>query len=215
MNSLLKKELLVNQQFLLLVIVFIPGAYVMNLSPVFIYAGLMLGLVVNLFYCDDKSKANQFMVSLPVDRKSLVTARFLFSFLAILIFLAYTVLIDQIAHLWLAYFSYSPITVSTALLALGAVLILSSLSFPIYYKLSFMKALTANIIIMVVTPVALITAGSLLYHREEAIIKKLVDTVISIVQNQPVVIGGLVILLTVIGSYQLSKRIYTHKDLVS
>lgn len=58
MTALLKKDLFINRNYLLMILFLIPYLYVMNISPAASFVGLQIGLLIGMFYCDQQAGIN-------------------------------------------------------------------------------------------------------------------------------------------------------------
>lgn len=52
--------------------------YIINIPPIFLFTIFFLSFLITLFYYDDKSNVNRFLVSQPVSKKKVVQSRYLF-----------------------------------------------------------------------------------------------------------------------------------------
>ena len=108
MKTIMKKDLLLHQSAFLVILLLIPFTYIVNIYPIPPVIGGFYGYFIGLFYYDQKVNANQFLVSLPITRATIINARYVFTILTFLGLLVYWYLIDFIAHNVLPYLSFEP-----------------------------------------------------------------------------------------------------------
>lgn len=86
MLALLKKDLLLNSwlsysSFCL----FILGAYITIPSPYIIFFISFFAFCYSVFYSDDRYRVNQFIISLPIKRKTMIQSRYLYCMLIVVL----------------------------------------------------------------------------------------------------------------------------------
>lgn len=139
MIQMIKREYVLNKLFFLSVYLLFPFIYLVNISPIFMYFGIILGYIFNLFYYDHHNQLNHFIVSLPIKKSNIVLGRYASSFTFMTVSLLYLWLIDTLAHYafslieFLPTIEYKPITASTIIGTFILITIAVTVSMPIYY----------------------------------------------------------------------------------
>lgn len=213
MTALLKKDLFINRNYLLMILFLIPYLYVMNISPAASFVGLQIGLLIGSFYCDQQAGINQFLVSLPVSRREIIRARYLFAALFAFLTLAYLVLIDQLAHRFLPYFEYPPVSGRTAFIFVCVSLVIYALSFPIYFRFSYILALVVQVLLFILLPGAFFLALKLLVKGDAPWLFHGAGRIFASFSDHPFLIAPPAALASYLLSLFLSQRIFMKKDL--
>lgn len=65
-------------------------AYLVAIPPTFLFIVSTVAIPIFIFYYDDKNKVNRFVVSLPIEKKTLISSKYIFMFV-----LALTILLFQ------------------------------------------------------------------------------------------------------------------------
>lgn len=79
MFPLIKQHFLINSLISYLMIAgLITGAYLVAIPPTFLFIITILSLAIILFFYDDKNNVNQFMISLPIAKKTMIQSRYLY-----------------------------------------------------------------------------------------------------------------------------------------
>lgn len=94
MIQLMKRDLLLNWNYLLVICLVTPVLYVvnpphLNILLFFLYSLVMHMLIFNGFYNDTKNKVNQWIISLPIKKQHVVLSRYLFFLLTFFVFMLY------------------------------------------------------------------------------------------------------------------------------
>ncbi len=147
MGALVKKDFVLNRSYLIMTAVMMPLVIFFDMSRAFMFVGLMIGLVFSTAHAESESKSEQFVVSLPVERSTMIWARFLFIMSASVLTLGYTLVVDKIAHRLFPNLLYGPMTFTHSFYYLCAVVILTSISLAFFSSLSFRMALGAQIVL--------------------------------------------------------------------
>lgn len=216
MLQMMKRDYYINKSYFLIVLLIFPFIYVLDISPQFIYAGIIVGCIFNLFYYDGHNHVSRYIVSLPVNRCHIVRGRYFFLFIVSVTFLVYLWVIDMLAHYffpminnWIFFeTSYPPITPIVLMVTFIAVVIIVGVSVPIYY---FFQSIIKSWIVQS----ALLFIGVLgIANFGKYISESIVITILDIINIQPVLIP---ITLTFTGfyvSYKLSATIFAKRDIV-
>ncbi|RDW15594.1 ABC-2 transporter permease [Oceanobacillus chungangensis] len=209
MLQILNKEFQLSFSNIILTIIFIPIAYILNISSIFLYIGFMFGFIFYAFYYDGKNHANRFIKSLPIKLRHVVLARHLFQLGLSIIVLIYLSIIDALVHHYLPYFSYQPISWITVLILFALTSFISAVSYPIYY---YFQSFTTAVAVQIgsLTILASLTGIALnLFHVQ---LEPFIFFILDLIEFQPT----LIIILFSIGclflSYLLSSWIYARKE---
>src|SRR5699024_10656733 len=97
MLQMVKRDFQIHSYQLIPIFIFTPLVYVMNTSIVAIYLFAVFYLNFIVFYSDQKSHVNQFLVSMPLQRKSITLGRYVFFLISSLIIIVYHLVIDRLA----------------------------------------------------------------------------------------------------------------------
>lgn len=215
MKALLKREILLNQSFLWVVLLMLPFSYVINVGGVPVVVGVMVGFISGLFYYDEKSGMDKFVVSLPFTRKEVINAKYVFAILFMFFIFVYVLFVDKAAHYFLDYLHHEPFTISSWFMFYLISLIVMAFFFPFYIKFSFMFAFIFQIFTMMLGPVALsafvywLTKKTSLWNY----IEDYVQNILLMLEKNPIPILLAVAIVTMVISWLISQRIFFKKDL--
>lgn len=219
MIEMMKRDYYINQMYFLFVVIFIPFIYVFNLSPLFIFIGMMIGSIFNLFYYDNHNHTNRFIVSMPVNRNVVVLSRYLSIMIVTIILLIYLWIIDYLAHTfilpfisdWIPAFEIQPVSLILLMFTFFAVVVITSVSIPIYYYFqSFMKSLIAQGVLFVIG----IIGFTLFILFMDYIPEKVILLVLDLIDFQPIVSFIVCIAICLTVSYKVSTFIFAKRDIV-
>ncbi|MEN1967448.1 ABC-2 transporter permease [Lentibacillus sp. N15] len=208
MVHMLKCDLALNRGFIEFVIFFIPIIYLLNLEPIYMYSGLMMGICFNTFYSNAKDKANRFIVSLPISKFVIVSSRYIFFLSVIAGCVIYQGLIDILIHEWLPSLQMKPLTIMSIGWIFIIISIATAIALPIYYMCrSFMMA---TVIIFSVLLIVAFSLGMLSAAVND------VATFFSALNNMVsypwMLISILITLVCTVLSFQLSLWIFRRSD---
>lgn len=146
-----------------------------HLGPVLVSFFISYLLLVALFQTDDRDKTDILVISLPVSRTEIVSARYLFLFLFIFLVCLLGLGAEYAAgRLFPGKFQ---IDVSENLLALAVPLIFAAISFPAYYKLGGIRA--QRVVMGILFAIAILPAVlSNVFHVASAKVPDSVKTVV-------------------------------------
>lgn len=214
MLQMMKRDFLINRFYFLIIFLALPVFYVMDLSPLFMFAGMMLGGLFNVFYYEGHNHVNRFISSMPIKKEITVIGRYIFLQLVILFFILYLWVVDIVSHYGLPYISYQPLTLFSLILTITFINIIIAISIPIYYFFqSFMKSLLfqgALFIMFVVSFIIIVRNFDLLSIHFIASALTMIESLLSV---QPYLVPILFSIVCLFLSYKLSVRIFTKKDI--
>lgn len=147
-DILVQKKTFVGALLYLVFFVFVFQSLKGNMYTAAIVAFAYL-MVMGGFAYDDKTKSDIMLNSLPIKRENVVMAKYisLFAYIAIgtIAFIAITSVISLLNMPIKTY----PVTIELIVSAIFAVSLLSSICFPLMFKLGYIKAKTFNMILFV------------------------------------------------------------------
>lgn len=144
-----------------MVLLFIPLSYLLSASISFLGYGLIIGFLAGIYYYDKQSEINRYLVSLPVTRKQIILARYLFCLLVTVSFYLYMFILDFLFFEYFYEMIYgsvpmglmnNPMSLSSLYIYLGGAIILLSIYLPVYVKLPYFVALAIQMISLVLLP---------------------------------------------------------------
>lgn len=208
MNALLKRDFYMSMANFLMIAITLPLFYLLKMSPHFMYLVIMYSFAWGLAYYDDHAKIHAFLASLPLKRKQIVQARYLFIIICGFVVGVFCLLLDRIFRL---FFQYDVIAFNGksffVLFCVGLLLI--SFSLPFFYQFRF----TISIILQIILLVVLVTVGiyslRFIYERELTWLIEIAEWIYAHYQ----VSLSITMVLFLILSYFLSVRIFHKKDL--
>lgn len=215
MKALLKKELLLNHGFIWTIVIMLPLSYIINVGGVPVMTGVMFGYVIGLFYYDNQSGINKFVVSLPITRKDVINAKYVYSIIFMFVVFLYFFLVDKIAHMYLNYLNYEPINFSALLSFYLVTLMIIAIYIPFYIKFSFMTAFLFQLISMMVGPIAFFGLLNWIGTRTNIFdyIEDFVLSFVMFIQKNPFVVFVPLTIILLFISWFISQRIFMKKDL--
>lgn len=211
MKALLKKDFLLNQSFIWTLLLMLPLSYVINVSGMPVMVGIMLGFVIGLFYYDNQSGMHKFVVSLPITRKEVIHAKYMYSIIFMFLAFLYYYFVDQIAHMVLNYLDHEPLTFTSWFMFYLITLMVITFYIPFYVKFTFMFAFIFQIISMVIGPVVL--AGFVIWLDVKTNILDYINSFIMIIKNRPFLVMIPSTIVVIFISWFISLRIFLKKDL--
>ncbi|MFD2628623.1 ABC-2 transporter permease [Oceanobacillus kapialis] len=208
-GSLMKKDFYINGIYYLIILGLIPLFYVMETDQYYLYFGIMIGFLFNLFYYDHRNHVNRFIGSLPVKLRNVVLSRYITMFSILVCFVLYVWLVDSLAHYGLPYLETQPMTTIEIMILFTFISITISISMPIYYLVkTFMKAIGIQMGLLVFGTFAF---AIMLGNEYITFYEPLLLGLFKLIDIQPYVMLILISLLFLYLSYELSAWIYTKK----
>lgn len=140
MLHLMKRDYYVIHLYMLVILLAIPFIYIAQISSLFAYVGIMMGFIFNVFYYEGHNHVSRYIVSVPVSKSQIVLSRYMFLVITATLLLLYIWFIDILAHylssvirFWSPDFTNQPITFQTVLFLFMGILVIASITIPIYY----------------------------------------------------------------------------------
>ena len=162
---------------------------------------------------DDKSKSDIMLNSLPISRNTIVTARYVSTFIFAAIAVAYYVILTNIIKISGLPLKVYPITLEEIVAALFAITLLSGIYFPVFFKFGYIKSRVVNIVLFFGLFFGL---GILLPQMIKNMDKEFAESIIRSFINQPDILIAVEILAVIIGllviSYILSLKFYKERE---
>lgn len=216
MLQMMKRDYIINKVYFLIVILLVPFIYALDMSPQFIYVGIVVGCIFNVFYYDGHNHVSRYIVSLPVSRNHIVLGRYTFLLIVAVTFLLYLWMIDMLVHYffpminnWIFFAtSFQPITPAVIIFTFIPIIIVVAVSVPIYYFFqSFIKSLLAQGALLFIGVLCMAIFGK--YIPESIII-----IIIDMINIQPVLIMFILSIICLSISFKLSATIFTKRDII-
>ncbi|WP_404454574.1 ABC-2 transporter permease [Oceanobacillus kapialis] len=208
-GALMKKDFYINGIYYLIISALIPLFYVMEVDQHYLYYGIMIGFLFNLFYYDHRNHVNRFIGSLPVKLRNVVWARYITMFLILVCFILYVRLVDSLAHYGLPYLEFQPMTALEIMILFTSISITIAVSMPIYYLVkTFMKAIGIQMGLLLFST---FTFAIMIGNDYITFYEPLLLGVFKLIDIQPYLMLTLISLLFLYLSFLLSAWIYTKK----
>ncbi|MGN7400277.1 ABC-2 transporter permease [Cytobacillus praedii] len=217
MYHLIKKDILMQKRALklsVLLIIFFTFT-LSNIGP----AGLTIGvlaityqLVLGASALEDKNNSDVILISIPIKRTTIVLSKYV----SIYIYAAYAILGFYLISLIVNLLNLPldiPINLSGLILAIIAVTLFCSISFPLIFKYGFLKAKMANLIIFFV----FVSGGTgLASYLSDNNNLKLSQNIITFFSNRSDLVISMILMvpliLIIICSYLISLTFYRKRE---
>ena len=219
MYNLLLKDILIQKKVLTLGSIYI---LVMAFSFQSTGEGMFISGIVAFVYMliqtacayDDKNKSEIMLNSLPLTRRCIVTERYLsiFIFMAIGI-IEYGIIRFIVNNLVFLPIEMFPITLEGLLGAIFPIALISSIYFPVLFKVGYVKAKMINFLLFFGVFFAIIPIGYRLKNSEyDPMFQNIIDFVNT--RSQIELAGGMLLIICImLGiSYMLSVHFYKNRD---
>lgn len=141
-DFLIQKKTFLFSVFAILLFTIIDSSILMTYFVTITYIWIMTACAI-----DDKNKADYMLNSLPIKRETIVLARYLSVFIFSGISFIIYIFINNIVSLFNISLSFRPLTFLDFLLALTAIVFLSCLYLPFYFKFGYSKSRILNFIL--------------------------------------------------------------------
>lgn len=196
---------------LIIFIIFLFGSFFNEGIAVFLPLCFgMLGL--SSFSFDSNAKSDKYLLTFPINKKDFVKARYIYMFLFILFGMVLGLICTIIVQLFnLKNSNIMQIIGEDFLFLLYsslAIIILQSIQIPIMYKYGAEKGRIIQLIVIVLLSLCI----SILFVILGKIINFPLDSLITMIKNYIVLIIGSIAILSYLGSYTLSCKIYKKKE---
>jgi len=144
-DILVQKKTFIGALFYLVFLVVAFQSLEMNMFTAAIVAFVYL-LVIGGFAYDDKSKSDIMLNSLPIKRENIVMSKYISLFVYIAIGTIAYIAVSFVISLLNTPIKTYPVTIELIVSAVLAVSLLNSISFPLIFKLGYVKAKVFNMI---------------------------------------------------------------------
>lgn len=133
LRQLYVKDLKISSLYILLFALFILLTYLFHVNSMGINMTVILGFLILLFYFDYQHHVLRSLVSMPINRKQIVRARYVFLYSLTIVFMLFIWLVDSIAfnNLYLGTFTY--LTAKDIVHYFVMVTLLLAVYLPIFY----------------------------------------------------------------------------------
>ncbi|WP_058949212.1 ABC-2 transporter permease [Oceanobacillus picturae] len=208
-TTLMKRDFYINAIYFLIIALAIPALYIIEMAEFYLYFGIMMGFLFNLFYYDHRNNVNRFIGSLPVKLQHVVLSRYVLLLVVVVGFLLYTWLVDSLAHNGLPYIESKTMSSIEITILFTLISIAISISIPIYY---FVKSITTalaiqgGLLIFGTFTFAILTGNELITFHDSLLL-----WFFDLIEIQPIVMLIIISLVFLYLSYLLSARIYIKK----
>lgn len=166
MFHLIKKDLLIQKRsvYLSVLLILLFSFYLTKVGTM----GLLLSvlsvtymLTLGAFAIEEKNDSNKMLVSLPIKRKTIVLSKYL----SVPILALFALFINELIHLLVHGFQLPletiPISPKAALWSILASMLYGSISFPLIFKLGYLKSKMMNFLLFFL----LISGGTYLFEK--------------------------------------------------
>jgi hypothetical protein len=198
--------------YILILLAIIPISYAIHFpsSDIFIWA--LLSFLFIVFLIERQNNVDQFLVSLPVRRKEMVRARYLFLVLLAILFVGFLWFVDFVWHILLPSSDFSRLDIKEIIQQFWLTTVLFSIYIPVFYFFKqfihaatfFMISFTCLIYLNV------LAAGNPLITFDDSI-RAFIFELFTI---QPYLMPILLSIICLCISYQLSVQIFNRRDII-
>ncbi|MFS0674077.1 ABC-2 transporter permease [Ornithinibacillus sp. 179-J 7C1 HS] len=213
MLQLLYKDIRVTRLYLLLFFPVVLASYFFHVNNLDIFMTIIIGYLILLFYYDYHNQVYKFIGSLPVKRTQIVLARYLFLILLLIGAFTYIGIIDYFVLHHLNFLGdFRNQTINDVLKNFTITAILIAIYTPIFYLVkNFIYGIT---VFMIVHFLLVFTYNMILFNDFITIDDKLLSTLFTIINIQPVAILLIISAVSLFISFLISVRISYKKDIL-
>lgn len=218
MFNLILKDILIQKRTFLLGIFYI---LIMILSfqqvgsPMFSASVVAFSYIMVQSACayDDKNKSDILLNSLPLNRDTIVIARYISTFIFAAISVVYYILLTGIIKILDLPFKVYPVSLEGIIGALFALVLVSGIYFPIFYKVGYIKSKMVNFVLFFgVFFGGGILLPELIRNKDEAFIQGILQFLSNQSDMQIAVEIFAVMILLLIISYMFSLHFYRKRE---
>lgn len=207
----LKKNFLFGIVYILIMIVAfqqIGGSMLAASIVVFSYMMVQLACAY-----DEKNKADILLNSLPLNRSTIVTAKYISIFIFTAITIVYYILLTAIVKILELPLNVYPVSLEGIIGILFALVLISGIYFPIFFKVGYIKSKIANFVLFfVVFTGGGILVPELIEDKNQAFIQGILQFLRKQSKLQVIVEIFLVMILLLVISYALSLKFYRKRE---
>lgn len=218
MFNLILKDILIQKRTFLLGIFYI---LIMILSfqqvgsPMFSASVVAFSYIMVQSACayDDKNKSDILLNSLPLNRDTIVIARYISTFIFAAISVVYYILLTGIIKILDLPFKVYPVSLEGIIGALFALVLVSGIYFPIFYKVGYIKSKMVNFVLFF----GIFFGGGILLpelirNKDEAFIQGILQFLSNQSDMQIAVEIFAIMILLLIISYMFSLKFYRKRE---
>lgn len=206
MLKMIRKEFLVNISYLWFMLVFFIIFYTFKFSSQMALMFIAMGVIINSFYYDEKSKAEIYYASLPMKRSNMVLAKYLFIILFFFSTALFIFVLDFSLHELLSdYLGRNRLNGVYLSAILLIILLFTAMLLPFLYKFGLMKGIVYfGLFFTIVFSLLMLKKG---------IFEVASDMVMKMFSYNPIAIPFALTIVLMTVSYFISIMIYRKKDL--
>jgi len=218
MFNLILKDILVQKRTLLFGVIFMLImilSFQQYESPMFIASVTAFSYIMVQSSCayDDKNKSDILLNSLPLNRSTIVTAKYISIFIFTAITIVYYILLTAIVKILELPLNVYPVSLEGIIGILFALVLISGIYFPIFFKVGYIKSKIANFVLFfVVFTGGGILVPELIEDKNQAFIQGILQFLRKQSKLQVIVEIFLVMILLLVISYALSLKFYRKRE---
>ena len=216
--NLILKDILIQKRTFLLGIVYILImilSFQQSGSPMFSASVIAFSYIMVQSACayDDKNKSDILLNSLPLNRSTIVTAKYISIFIFTAITIVYYILLTAIVKILELPLNVYPVSLEGIIGILFALVLISGIYFPIFFKVGYIKSKIANFVLffMVFTGGGILVP-ELIEDKNQAFIQGILQFLRKQSKLQVIVEIFLVMILLLVISYALSLKFYRKRE---
>ena len=172
----------------------------------------LLASTINTFQTDEFFNTDSYTLALPLSRKKIVTARFLYTFLMLIISFFLGLVIYYLIYFLIKpnYNGLNRDMIKYLIMLEFASLLVDSIFYPVIYKVGCEKSRLVLLSIVMI----LLGLGSILSVYINVFDNDFIDfaSIVNFIQNNGVLTLGILVTIAIIISYFLSISFYRHRD---
>lgn len=216
-NLILKDILIQKKTFLwgIFYIVIMVLSFQQAGSPMFSASVVAFTYIMVQSACayDDKNKSDILLNSLPLNRSTVVIARYLSTFIFAIVAVIYYILLTGIINMLGLPFKVYPVSLEGAVGTLFALILITGIYFPIFFKVGYIKSKIVNFILFFGVFVgAGMIVPELMEDRNSAFAQKVIQFFSNQSDTQITVELFVIMVLLLIISYMFSIKFYRNRE---
>ena len=218
MFNLILKDILIQKRNFLFGVVYILImilSFQQSGSPMFSASVIAFSYIMVQSACayDDKNKSDILLNSLPLNRSTIVTAKYISIFIFTAITIVYYILLTAIVKILELPLNVYPVSLEGIIGILFALVLISGIYFPIFFKVGYIKSKIANFVLffMVFTGGGILVP-ELIEDKNQAFIQGILQFLRKQSKLQVIVEIFLVMILLLVISYALSLKFYRKRE---
>ncbi|WP_058485023.1 ABC-2 transporter permease [Defluviitalea phaphyphila] len=216
MFNLILKDILIQKNTLRFGIVYIllmilsSRQFDMFLISVTVFSYIMIQVSSAL---DDKNKSDILLNSLPLNRKTVVGAKYLSTFIFAAMAIVYYILITGVIKIFKLPFKVYPVSFESVVGALFSIVLVTSIYFPIFFKIGYIRSRIINFILFFGgSTVAGILISKLIENKNKTFIQGILQFLNNQSNIQIVAEIFVIMILLLVISYVFSLKFYRKRE---